>query len=284
VQLPYGAVGSGVVGRLLDVVLPAGGYVVQLVEAYFDESGSHEGSPVLCVAGYTIEKDACVRLDAQWGLMLEEFKLPFFRMSACAHGTKPFDVLSKDERIDVATKAIELIRREISLGVAVTVEPTVYEKIIPALSEFGSAYSFCAHACLAGVKVWAKQSNYNGDIAYFFESGHKSQAEANGIMDNIFRIPELRRQHRYVAHSFVDKVKVRPVQAADLIAWHWHKDHKRRTENLRPVPRLDTAALFAEAPSGKPTYRALHWEEFMLDSMADNALRRRYPMTYVGKK
>src|SRR5438105_4019181 len=51
---------SGIIGRLLEILLPQNGYVMQLAEAYFDESGSHDGSPVLCVAGYIFEKNACM--------------------------------------------------------------------------------------------------------------------------------------------------------------------------------------------------------------------------------
>jgi len=41
-----------VVGALLG----GSGYVVQVVHAFFDESGSHSDSAVLCVAGYAFEK------------------------------------------------------------------------------------------------------------------------------------------------------------------------------------------------------------------------------------
>jgi hypothetical protein len=270
-----------ILARLLNVVLPAGGNVVLLHEAYFDESGTHENSPVLCVGGYIIEKEACERLDDSWLQMLNKFNLPFFRMSACAQGVDPFDKLPMPQRIKAETEAIAIIRREITLGIAVTVDPKIYEEIIPKIPELGDAYSFCAHTCLTAVKSWARESNYKGDIAYFFESGHKSQSEANQIMQNIFKIPELRQQHRYLSHSFVDKEKVRPVQAADMIAWHWQKDHKRRDEGVRPDPRKDTRALLAEDPTGKPTYRTMHWNRFMLESMADNHLRRHFPVTYV---
>ena len=71
--------------RQVDVLLRNGGYTVQLVEAYFDESGSHDGSPVLCVAGFIIEKEKCKRMDDDIAETLEKFHLPYFRMSACAH-------------------------------------------------------------------------------------------------------------------------------------------------------------------------------------------------------
>ena len=37
-----------------------------LFEAHFDESGSHDGPPVLCVAGYLYDKEAALDLDSEW--------------------------------------------------------------------------------------------------------------------------------------------------------------------------------------------------------------------------
>lgn len=262
--------------RLLDILLPDGGYAVQMVEAYFDESGSHDGSPVLCVAGYVFEKESCSKLDAAWSEVLSKFALPYFRMSACAQGTKPFDVLTKDQRIEVETEMIGLIKQFASFGIAVTVEPKMFDAIVPSLPEIGSAYTFCAHTCLSAVKWWADKTGYHGDIAYFFESGHRSQSQANDIMNILFKNPAKRMEHRYVSHTFADKEKVRPLQAADLLAWQWHTDQKRRTRGNNK-PRLDCVAL---VENQNPPHRVMHYKESQLREMAGRALSRRYPTVY----
>ena len=74
-----------------------------ILYCYFDESGSHEGSEVLCVAGYIYQKEDCLNLDWQWKEVLDQYGLPHFRMVDCAHGNGPFAKLSKDDRIVVAT-------------------------------------------------------------------------------------------------------------------------------------------------------------------------------------
>ncbi len=268
--------------RLLDIVLPSGGYVVQMVEAYFDESGGDKGSPVLCVAGYIIEKDACVKLDSEWADVLNNFNLPFFRMSACAHGIEPFDKLTMPERIEVEKQCIAIIRRNISYGIAVTVEPKVFDAVMPKSEEIGSAYSYCAHTCLTAVKSWAKETNYSGKIAYFFESGHGSQSEANRIMNRIFNMPELKESHRYASHTFADKKEVRALQAADLIAWQWFTDHKRRMQRPLSSPRKDCAALMLSGDLAPSKFHVLHHEEHMLRKIAEVVLRGKNPLTFPG--
>jgi Protein of unknown function (DUF3800) len=250
---------------------------VQLVEAYFDESGSHGGSPVLAVAGYIIEKDACIKLDEDWGGVLDEFRLPYFRMSECAHGTGAFKTLSLDDRIDVEKRCIAIIRRSISYGIAVTVEPRVFDSVMPKSREIGSAYTYCAYTCLAAVKSWSMEQNYTGGIAYFFESGHRSQAEANDLMNRLFSNPQLKVEHRYTSHTFADKIKVRALQAADLIAYQWYKDHLRRMMRPFSQPRKDCFELMHAHK-----FYALHHDERLLRRVAAKFYRGVFPRTYVS--
>jgi hypothetical protein len=89
----------------------------QLVEAYFDESGSHDTSPVLCLADYIIEQRACEKLGSDWGEVLAKYKLPFSRMSCCAHGTGPFGALTIEDRISAEREIIAIVKRSITYGI-----------------------------------------------------------------------------------------------------------------------------------------------------------------------
>jgi hypothetical protein len=251
---------------------------VENVDVYFDESGSDDNSPVLCIAGYIIEKDAALSMDAEWLDVLEEFKLPFFRMSACAHGTYPFDRLSKDQRIEVGKEMIKIIKNRTLQGLAVTVEPKLFEEIMPAIPEVGTAYAFCAHACVAGVQWWANHNNFSGLVTYVFESGHGNQSEANQLVTRLSKIPQKRMQQRYSSHMFADKRKVRPLQAADLLAWQWFTDHKRKQKGIANR-RQDCAALME---GGCPPHRVVHYDATLLRKMGERALGRRFPLTYTG--
>lgn len=215
------------ISRLLDILLPDGGYAVDLVEAYFDESGSHDGSPVLCVAGYLFKKEDCIKLDVEWKNVLDHYKLPYFRMSECAHGNGAFSDLSKDKRISAQKRMINLIKANMAYGFSVSLEMK-FAHLISKNAFIKSPYTLCCYWCLQAMRNWANDNDYKGDIAYFFESGHKSQGEANWVMNEIFNMPELKHEYRYANHSFADKAKVRPLQCADILAWQWHKYVKER--------------------------------------------------------
>jgi hypothetical protein len=72
-------------------------------------------------------------------------------------------------------------------------------------------------------------------VEYFFEAGHKLQKEASRAMDDISKNARLRTAYRYNGHSFVDKKGVRPVQAADILAWHLSTQLRRVAEGKMSV-------------------------------------------------
>jgi hypothetical protein len=219
--------------------------LVAFLECYFDESGSHDGSPVLTVAGYVFEQDRCRRLDLAWKQLLADYRLPFFHMVDCAHNVWPFDHLSRDECIEAEKAAIRLISEHALLGVAVAANEREYQSWFYPEKRIGGVYSFCCWQILAGIKAWLERNNFQGDVAYFFEAGHDSQGEANALMTRIFNNPSLRSGYRYAAHAFVDKEKVRPVQTADILAWQWATHMKRVLKNNHKM-RADFLALVAK--------------------------------------
>jgi len=66
---------------------------------------------------------------------------------------------------------------------------------------------------------------------------------------------------------------------ADLIAWQWFTDHKRRMERKRPEPRKDCFELMHDGP-----FHALHYEGHMLKTIAGTVLRGKYPLTYAEER
>jgi Protein of unknown function (DUF3800) len=228
--------------RLIEILVPGDGDLMAFLECYFDESGSHDGSPVLCVAGYLFERDSCKTLDLEWKKVLDRYDLPFFRMSSCAHGNWPFKKLGMEDRIEAEKSMIALIGQHALIGLSIAVNEHDYNVLFGSTKAVtGDAYSFCCWQILAGIQSWIARNNFEGDVAYFFEAGHASEPQANALMGKIFQEPRLRQRYRYAAHAFVDKVKVRPVQTADLLAWQTATQMKRWLNNMGP--RADFEAL-----------------------------------------
>lgn len=212
--------------RLVDSVLPWGGYFVPLVSAYFDESGTDDLSPVMSVAGYLFEAERGKLFANKWNAALADKGIGYFHMVDCAHGNEDFANLTLLERTTLAQTLIEMIKSFALRGVGAIMPTGIYDKLMPYHDNLGGAYNYCLWQCLHGVEKWREENNSGDDMAYFFESGHKSQSQANRIMHFTFSEKHNRTRFGYIAHSFVDKRRFPGVQAADILAWQMCVDWK----------------------------------------------------------
>ncbi len=90
---------------------------------------------------------------------------------------------------------------------------------------------------------WADSSGFDGEIIYFFESGHKDQAVSNMAMTQVFRDEQMRRTYRYSTHKFADKRKMLGLQAADILAWQTRKYEQDCVLTNTRKPRKDFVEL-----------------------------------------
>lgn len=216
--------------RFLEITLLKSGYVLEMVEVYLDESGTHKGAPILCVGGYLFERDRAKEFDAAWRIMLQELEVPFFHMSACEADESPFDKTPSEIRQAMVNRAIGIIQNYMTYGIVVAAVEEKFDSIVPVHPLVGNAYSVLANQVLSAVKVWADRNQYDGPISYFFESGHAHQEEANRIMNLSALNEQLQKESRYTGHAFRKKQESPALQAADLLVWHYCNDWTRQSK------------------------------------------------------
>ena len=213
---------------------------IMMLGAYFDESGTHQGSPITCVAGYVFKRQDALRFSRSWGKVLRANGLPYFRMSECAHGFGHFTDKSMEERVRVETKLIELVKLRALFGIAITVCESDFVKVA---SPAGSPYALCLLWCLTGISAWIAKYKFKGKISYFFEAGHPRQPLVNRAMHELSSKAALREEIKYHSHVFAGKNEARPLQAADLLAWLWFKDRKDQLLGTWKDHRKDLTSL-----------------------------------------
>lgn len=204
-----------------------------MLEAYFDESGTHEGSPVMCVAGYLFKTEQVIHLDREWLEALDQFGLTCFHAADCAHGVREFEKLNAQQRKELTIKLIGIIKRRMEVGIAVSISETDFGKHPANQFERGGPYILGALQVLSGVVAWAEKRSYNGKIAYFFESGHKHQHLAHAVIEMM--TVNVSDHLRYYSHTFAGKRDIRALQAADILAYEWQKEMRRL--NIPPIKR-----------------------------------------------
>jgi hypothetical protein len=251
---------------------------VAFLEAYFDESYSDKTPRILAVAGYIFEKGACLEFGLELKALLDRYSLPYFHMVDCGPGNPPFNHLDKDQRTEVATQMIALIRRYALFGVAYAINQDDHSSLFPDgffpkwLSHHGDPYSYCCYTCLAAIQHWIDKNRFDGQVGYFFEAGHASAPKFTALMNQVLNTPNLLQGLRHGAHGFVPKT-CSPVQAADMLAYLHYKDLKDAFSSKPRPRRKDFIALIEGCPVETKFANRSHLE-FMRDQIKDLLERR----------
>ena len=82
-------------------------------------------------------------------------------------------------------------------------------------------------------------------------------------MNRIFRDARYKTAYRHNGHAFVPKETNRPVQTADVLAWH-HVQEARRQSDGRPL-RQDFEELLRDQ---NERYKVVHTQREMFDDVA----------------
>lgn len=226
---------------LVENFVPRDCLVVAIRHVYLDESGTNAQDCLLTVAGYVFDPTQAARFSRDWSKVLDEHNLPYAHMADAVCGNGVYSHLSDAQCDNINRALIENIKRRTLFGFAVSVDRKAYEEEIAGHPLLPSCYSFCIGAALKNLSAWSVERNYTGRYAYFFESGHQHQSEANRMMSNMAAIGQnSQNEYSYFSHTFLAKADAPPLHAADMLAWHMTKNFKDKGKRPR---RADFTAL-----------------------------------------
>lgn len=224
--------------RLLEVLAPNERDLMAVIESYFDDSGCHDGSHGLTIAGFVFEREHARQMRAEWAAVLAQHDLAYFHMVDFAPGNGPYKHLSQSERIAIQMQLQDVLYRHAAFGFAVSARQADFGELYGYTPSLPNAFSLCCSICLAIVSDWMafhKHSSLNA--AFFFEAGNKHQGDAAALMQRMC----VARQD--ISCSFVSKrVGGGPVQAADMFAWLQNKYLKSHIAGERRL-RKDLKAI-----------------------------------------
>jgi hypothetical protein len=219
-----------------------------LFSAYFDESGTHQDSPVMVILGLIATNEQWKHLKREWDELLIQFELlPPFHMKEYAHSTGQFKAWKGAPIRDrFLSRIVGIILRRVQYSVAVSLSMPDYNKVIApnpkASLFFGSPYAMCIYQTLFLLDLWWKKLPHERDkIPCIFDSGHPKSSEVSRIVRKYSSHPNMEKK-ALESVSFVPDDDHPPLQAADLVAWELCKAtregrvRRRSFERLREVP------------------------------------------------
>jgi len=198
-----------------------------MIEAYFDETGTHLQSPSMCVAGYLFTAEKAKRFQDKWGSLLRRAGLEYFRMSECANGAGQFRDWPPKHRQAIEKELIKTIREHATHGVAAWVSRDEFSLTAPSWWQryYGGPYTACLMQCVVNVAIWAKKTKHGGPISYFFEAGDANAGEAGEHMRKTASQADQAATANYAGHSFLPKKTTRQFDAADALAWNLNRTY-----------------------------------------------------------
>lgn len=215
---------------------------MSLKYVFMDESGTHQESVALAVAGYVFSPADADNFSISWGRKLREFGLPHAHMTDCANGFGHYRDMSKEERVNVQNCLIRAIHDHAEFGCSTSLAYHRYRQLFGGSRFDHDAYTTALAMNVVSVNKWAESNGMRDKFVFVFEAGHAAQSEADRVMAAIVNSPF---GARYESHEFKDKSEAMPLQAADMLAWHAAHHIKRREEG-HPNKRKDFVALLRD--------------------------------------
>lgn len=167
-----------------------------MFEAYFDESGTHDGAPILSVA-------ACVGTQEQWSAFLKLWGNPRFH--------------AKERDSDpLKPKLLDIISKTKLIGMICFVKPAVFENNVSHQwkSALGNAYATCLFACALQIC-----ENCPDGVSFVIEDGQPNSEWVLKILRTMSTVTEW--EKRITSVALVKKRDFVQLHAADFLAHSW---------------------------------------------------------------
>jgi len=206
-----------------------------MLEAYCDESHDECNERVLCIAGYLGTAEAWNCFWGAWDRALAEEGVPEFHMADCEGGQQDFKGKARSERDRLQRRFMDIAIKPdyglIGFSSAIMLEP--YNALLPAIRKHrtipkGLAVSgsvadpyFLVFQSL--VEVMASYPSVvslpaEERIMFVFDNHHLG-GRAGAVYKSILESKTLAYRDRLGDISFDDSARVKPLQAADIIAY-----------------------------------------------------------------
>jgi len=197
---------------------------VAFFEAYFDESGTHKGSPIMVVGGAMARHSSWVAICAKWESVLKKYNIQYFHATDVNNRRRQFKEWDDKRSVAFYTKLLKILQEETLLTIGIAIELSTYEKV---LSEFRgmtiSPYQFCLKGCAYTVSSIATHKKYMQPVSVVFEKGQKRNPrnliDINWLCEN----ENDKGKSKINKISFADKKEATPLQVADLLSYEFFR-------------------------------------------------------------
>jgi hypothetical protein len=194
-----------------------------VLTAYFDESGTHAGSPLSGMAGFLGDARQWRKFEKRAGKLFDRFKVDIFHTIDVRRGDKDFAGWKVDRKIEFLDEFHHIVNETLESGVASFLKEDDYKHYCglawPKRARREPKYTILLRACLAEAIDFVSHipMGLEPRLNVVLEDGHKNAGDAVRMYK---WVQELSGQHRALAAlAFQNKRDCLPLAAADLFAY-----------------------------------------------------------------
>ena len=230
-----------------------------MLAGYFDDSGTHDGSPSVVVAGGVASVQQWIKLSREWQAAIAPWNLKraYFHMADFVSSVGDYHGWAAPMKAERLSKLVRIIRKHVRLLVGNAVRSNEFDEAIKEHpnKKIGTAYRFCAFLIFPAVDAWRRQSPRREPVAFIFEAGNKLMNEYGKIFGEIGEYEYLRKKYGVGSATQGTKRDMLPLQAADVIAYATYKCLVQKT--LEPYLKDAFTELFKIKHKGMMYTRSL---------------------------
>ena len=246
--------------ELSRAVLSATDGWIAVLKVYLDESGTHEGSPVITVGAYIARPKQWEAFTKAWRRAIRPIEVYHAADAANCHGE--FEGWTSGAVAKLAARALPLIPKHTNFAMAAGINLRDYEAALKGKAHLrrflGEPYGACLQWTLSAILRTKAVEGNREQIAFF----HEENDYAAEAIQAFQYVTETWSGSDRVSFAFGSKKKYVPLQAADIYAYETNKrlrnpttPNRRALEALVPDKRRASLWFFNQANMGALIHR-----------------------------
>ncbi|WP_263411510.1 DUF3800 domain-containing protein [Terriglobus tenax] len=224
---------------------------------YFDDSGTHDSSPVVVVAGWVAPELKWKRFIREWHKARNEYGFNVLHTTEMMANNRRSEFADKsvwtdNKKFATVRRLRQIVLESVIHGFSMSVPKPDYEELFkPEFYEkCGGPYTYAVRSMIGFVEKWRMANKVSEPIQYIFDNLQgQTRKEIEGVFDGATKAGGSLEKYGITpqCHSFRDKKVDLPLQAADLWAWTVFKRDKARFERaeMEPFP-VETFNFFVQ--------------------------------------
>lgn len=212
-----------------------------LARAYFDESGIHDGSPIVAAGGLMATEKRWSAIETDWLIELDRLKDDGFPISAfhatdCENGEGEFFGIEKPIRDTFFARLAKIIERHSPICVWSSIAKKDWDELADKKfqAEYPHPFYLCFEWCAYELARWQQEVAQSTPIALVYSEQEKFEGRVQLIWNAYDRAKRVAPLNTFTTASY--KVCV-PLQAADLVAYECFKHWKDFEPSTLRAPR-----------------------------------------------